>query len=272
MSARSAFAFPGAPGGGASDELTKSPGGPVPRALQEVGIEERLGQKIPGDVTFQDPQGRPVRLADRLGRGKPIVLTLVYYDCPMLCGQLLGGLTAGLRETGLLLGRDYEALTVSFNPRETSALASARQGHFLQALGRPEAREAWPFLVGQPQDIDRLAESVGFRYRWDAGTRQYAHVALAFVVAPDGTISRYLYGVRFPERDLRLALVEAGDGKVGTTVDRVLLKCFRWDPASRRYALFVSTYLRVGGLLVFLGLSTLLVTLVRRERRRGAGG
>lgn len=241
-----------------------------PRALEGVGITERLGEQVPAGLVYTDSSGRPVRLAEVLARGKPVVLTLVYYECPMLCGLLLGGLTSGLKSSGLELGRDYEAVTLSFDPRETSAQAADKKGRFLQALGRPDGGGSWAFLVGEQERIGPLAEALGFGYRYDGSSKEYAHVAAAFVLTPDGRISRYLYGVRFEPRDLKLAVLEAGEGRVGSAFERALLTCYRWNPASRRYAFFVSTYLRAGGLLVFLGLAGLIATMLRRERRKAS--
>ncbi|HEY3451026.1 MAG TPA: SCO family protein [Myxococcales bacterium] len=238
-----------------------------PKILESVGITERQGEHVPEDTVLTASDGRPIRLGDLLHRGKPVVLTLVYYDCPMLCGLLLGGLTDGLRQSGLKLGRDYEAVTLSFNPRETPAVAAGKQARYLQALGAPSSGPDWPFLVGAQPSIHAIADSVGFRYSWDAGSRTYAHAAAAIVLTPDGRISRYLHGVTFEPRDLRLSLVEAGGGRVGTTLQRAALICFRWNPAARRYAFFVSTWLRAGGAAVLVGLSALIATLLRRERR-----
>lgn len=242
----------------------------APKILEGVGITERTGERVPQDISFTDSLGNTVQLSHLLSRRKPVMLTLVYYDCPMLCGLLLSGLTRSLRDSGLDLGRDYEAVTVSFNPRETPALAAQRQGHYLQALGRPSRQSDWAFLVGREQSIHALADSLGFHYRYDVGARQYAHVAAAFVLTPDGRISRTFYGVEFVPRDIKLALVEAGEGKTGTTLQRILLTCYRWNPVSRRYALFLSTYFKAGGLLVFLGLAGLMVMLFRKERARAA--
>jgi len=244
-----------------------APSDATPKILEDVGITERLGERVPEDAVLTGPDGRPVRLGELLHRDKPVVLTLVYYDCPVLCGLLLGGLTDGLRRSGLKRGRDYEALTLSFDPRESPDLAARKQARYLQALGARGGERSWPFLVGQEPAIHALADAVGFRYAWDQGSRAYAHAAAAIVLTPDGRISRYLHGIAFEPRDLRLSLVEAGGGRVGTALQRASLLCFRWDPASRRYAFFVSTWLRAGGALVFVGLSALIVTLLRRERR-----
>ncbi|MGC4123212.1 MAG: SCO family protein [Myxococcales bacterium] len=243
------------------------PSSAPPRILEGVGITERLGERVPEDAVLTAPDGRTARLGELLHRGKPVVLTLVYYDCPMLCGLLLGGLTDALRQSGLALGQDYEAMTLSFNSHETPAVAGLKQARYLQAVGAPASARDWPFFVADEASIHAVADAVGFRYAWDSGSRTYAHAAAVIVLTPDGRISRYLHGIRFEPRDLRLALLEAGGGRVGTTLQRAALICFRWNPAARRYAFFVSTWLRTGGALVFVGLCALIVNLLRRERR-----
>jgi protein SCO1/2 len=243
--------------------------GPQPAALDGVKVVERLGEQVPVDATFTGPDGQPVRVADVLGRGRPVVLSLVYYDCPMLCGLLLGGLARSMREMGLELGKDYQALTISFNPRETSQLARERQRGYLQALGRPAAAADWPFVTGEEPEIRKVADAVGFHYAYDQQTRQYAHAAAIFVLTPQGKVARYLYGVEFPARDLRLAVVEAGEGRTGTSFDRLLLTCYRYDPASRRYEPYVIGFVRIAALAVFGGLAATLAVLWRREAKRG---
>lgn len=237
----------------------------LPPPLQGVEIEEKLGAPVPGSAAFLDQDGKPVRIGDLVGKGKPVVMALVYYECPMLCGLVLGGMARGMKETGLELGKDYLAASVSFDPREKPAQALVRQKGLLQALDKADAKAAWPFLVGQDKDIHAVADSVGFHYKFDEATKQYAHAAAIFVLTPDGRVSRYLYGVEFPGRDLRLALVEAGEGKVGTSFDRFLLTCYRYDPVARRYVPYAMGMVRAGALLVLFGLAGTLIFYWRRE-------
>ncbi|HEY7724740.1 MAG TPA: SCO family protein [Anaeromyxobacteraceae bacterium] len=241
----------------------------LPPALQGVEIQERLGERVPLDAAFTGADGRPVRLGSFFGRGRPVVLTLVYYRCPMLCGLVLSGLARAIREMGLPLGEAYDAVAVSFDPRESGALAAERQRGYLQAVGRPEAAASWAFLTGQEPEIRALADAVGFRYTYDERTRQYAHAAAIFVLTPEGRVSRYLYGVDFPARDLRLAVVEAGEGRVGTSFDRLLLTCFRYDASSRRYEPYVVGFIRIAALAVLGGLAVTLAVFWRREVKRG---
>jgi protein SCO1/2 len=233
--------------------LAGAPAAPAtPSPLQGVDIVEQLGSPVPLDVPLVDASGHRVRLRDVVSGTRPIVLTLVYYRCPMLCNVVLGALVRGLRQLadlGLALGDRYEAVTVSFDPRETSADAAERQHGFLQSLGYPERAGAWHFLTGAEPDLRALAGSVGFRYRFDPSTGQYAHAAAIFVLTPQGRVSRYLYGVEFPARQLQLSLVEASAGRAGTSFERVLLSCYRWDPARRRYGLYVMGFVRLGSVL-----------------------
>lgn len=233
-----------------------------------IDVVERLGEPIPRGLSFADESGRPVRLDDALAGGKPVLLSLVYFQCPTLCNLLLQGLVKSLRQTGLALGADYRALTVSFDPADTPAAAAERQRGNLATLGRPHGAAAWPFLTGREEAVRALAEGVGFVYRAGSSPADFAHAAVAFVLTPDGRISRYLYGVEHAPRDLRLSLAEASGGKVGTTLDRFLLRCTRWDPAARKYRLFVSGFLRTGALLVFAALASLLAFHWRRELRK----
>ena len=237
----------------------------LPPPLQGVDVEEKLGARVPAGAVFLDQDGKPVHVRDLLAAGKPVVMALVYYECPMLCGLVLGGMARGMKETGLELGKDYQAVSVSFDPRERPAQALVRQKGLLQALDKADAKAAWPFLVGLEKDIHALSDAVGFHYKFDEATKQYAHAAAIFVLTPDGRVSRYLYGVEFPGRDLRLALVEAGEGKVGTSFDRFLLTCYRYDPVARRYVPYALGMVRAGALLVLFGLAGALVFYWRRE-------
>ncbi len=253
------LAFPGAARG------ENDPEGPAP--LQGVEIVEKLNGAVPQGAAFLDQDGKPVRLGDVLGQGKPVVLALVYYECPMLCGLVLGGMARGMKETGLELGKDYTALSISFDPREKPAQAFVRQKHYLQSFDKADRKDVWPFWVGQEKDIRAVTDAVGFHYTFDEETKQYAHGAAILVLTPDGRVSRYLYGVEFPGRDLRLALVEAADGKVGTSFDRFLLTCYRYDPVARRYVPYAMGMVRAGALLVLFGLATTLFVLWRREAK-----
>ncbi len=245
----------------------------APAAVKGVDVLERLGDNVPEAGHFVDSEGRPFQLSDVLHRSTPVVLTLVYYRCPALCSLVLSGLTRSLRDLDLKLGQDYRVVTVSIDPTETSGQAAeSKRGH-LQALGVDPLSPAWTFATGQDEDIHALAGALGFQYSYDEPSKQYAHAAAIFVLSPDGKISRYLYGIDFPTRDVKMALVEAGKGKVGTALDRVLLTCFKYDATTRKFEPYVLGFVRIGAALVFVALATLLTVLWRQEmkmKKRGA--
>ena len=241
----------------------------VPSILASVEIVEHLGDRVPPDATFRDQQGRAVSMGELTGGDEPVVMALVYYECPMLCGLVLGGLARGMRQTGLELGRDFRAVSVSFDPRERPGLALVRQTAYLQSMGKPERTGDWRFLTGDEPQIRKVTEAVGFKYAYDQATKQFAHAAAIVVLAPGGKVSRYLYGVEYPGRDLRLALVEAGQGRVGTSFDKLLLTCYRYDPAARRYVPYAMGFVKAGAVLVALVLMGALAVFWRREARKG---
>ena len=240
----------------------------VPAALAEVGIDEHLGAALPLDVKLVDHEGREVTLGKRLGHGRPVILTLGYYGCPMLCGVVLNGLVEGLRGVKFEPGKDFDILTVSIDPAEGPALAAEKRKNFHEELGRDPAKPGWWFHTTTADQAKRLADAVGFRYRWDERTSQWAHAAAIFVITPDGRVSRYLYGIEYPPNTLRLALLEAAEGKLGTTVDRLLLYCFHYDPGAGSYVFFATNVMKLGGLLTLAGLGGFLLYLWRGNRRR----
>jgi protein SCO1/2 len=254
----------------AKDHGAGPPPDVTPLALEDVRIEERLGAQLPLDAVLVDGAGKPYALSAAFDGKRPVLLALVYYDCPMLCGLILSGMAKAMRENGLELGRDYQAVTISFDPDEKPIQGAERRRGYLQSMGRPDAGADWPFLVGQGAVTRRIADAAGFHYKKDPVSGEWAHVAAIFVLTPDGRVSRYLYGIDYPAKDLRLALVEAGGGKVGTSFDRLLLTCFRYDPASRKYEPYAFGFVRAGGLLTLLVLGGVILRLVWRERRARA--
>jgi protein SCO1/2 len=240
----------------------------APAALSAVDVEEKLGAAVPGELAYRDDRGHAVRLADYLGQGRPVLLTLVYYRCPMLCDLVLQSLVKALVPLGWRPGREFQGLTVSIDPHDRPGGAALKQKNVLQALDSAEARAGWPFLVGEQAAITRLADAVGFRYAHDPASDQFAHPAVAMVLSPDGRVSRYLYGVAFQPLDVRLALTEAGQGRVGSVVNRILLTCFRYDPATRRYGVLVASVVKGGAALVLLTAAVLMTALIRLDRRR----
>jgi protein SCO1/2 len=236
--------------------------------LAKIDIIEHLGSKIPLDLKFSDESGRNVTLRNYFGKGKPVLLTLGYYECPMLCNLVFNGVADGVRNLQWTPGDQFTMLTVSINPKETSTLAGAKKQNYLKYLHRPENSADWTFLVGEESQSKALADAIGFTYVKDESTGQYGHAACAYLLTEDGTIARYLYGIEFPTRDLKFGLLEAGQGKIGSTVDRLLLYCYHYDPAAKGYVLFAQNVMRIGGGMTVIAVATLLFFLVRRERRR----
>ena len=241
---------------------------------ESVDVVERLGEPIPGGLRFYDSFHNDVAVKDWFDGKRPVVVSLVYFQCPMLCSLVMKGLIRALNDSGLQLGKNYQAVTVSFNPKDTPRSAAEAQRGYLAALKAAASARAqvWPFLTGGEANVRALAEALGFKYRYDAPTDQFAHPAVAFVLTPEGRISRYLYGFDFPGRDVRLALVEASGGRVGTSFDRVLLKCFRYDPGTGRYRMYAMNFVRGGAFAIFLVLATGLAVLWRKERIRKRSG
>ncbi len=243
----------------------------VPAALREVGWDQRLGEQLPLELPLRDESGRAVRLGDYFG-ARPVVLSLVYYECPMLCTLTLNGLASAMSVLTFEPGREYEVVTVSFEPKETPELAAAKKRAYLKRLGRAPAAAGWHFLTGEAEPLRRLTAALGFRYVWDAATRQYAHPSGVVVATPDGRMARYLYGIEYAPKDLRFALVEASAGRVGTPVDALALYCYQYDPATGRYGAAVMRLLRAGAVLTLLGLLAFWAAMWRRERALRAAG
>lgn len=242
----------------------------LPPELEAIGVDDRAGATLPADVALTDHEGRAVKLADYFDGRRPVLLTLAYYSCPMLCTLVLNALNDGLRGLAWPLGSEYRVVTVSIDPRDTPAIAKEKRENYLNSYGRRAEDDGWVFLTGSEAEVKRLAASVGFHYRWDEPSQQYAHAAAAFVASPRGVLSRTLYGLSFPSRDLRLSLVEAADGSVGSAIDKVLLFCFHYDPAARSWVLAATRVMQAGGALTVLLLAALLVPAWRRERTRTA--
>jgi protein SCO1/2 len=239
----------------------------VPAPLQSVGFDQKLDQQVPLDLEFRDELGNRVRLRDSFD-GKPVILVLAWYRCPQLCNEVLNGLVRALLDIPLDLGKDFNIVTVSFDPRETPELAAAKKHVYLERYGRARDASAWRFLTGEEEPIRELTDSVGFRYSWDARTEQFAHASGIVVLTPDGRVSRYFFDIRYSPRDLRLGLVEASGGKIGSRVDQVLLYCFHYDPAIGKYGVTIMNVVRLGGVLTMLAIGLLWFVLWRLGPRR----
>ncbi|MEO0249744.1 MAG: SCO family protein [candidate division WOR-3 bacterium] len=240
---------------------------PPDTLLQKIGIDQKLNEQVPLHLLFRDETGQKVPLSNYF-RQKPVILLLVYYECPMICNLTLNGLVKTLRVLSWKAGKEFEIVTVSINPKEDPKLAAQKKANYLKAYGRPEAAEGWHFLTGEESAIRQLADSVGFRYTYDPKTGQYGHAAGLIVLTPKGRISRYFYGTEFSARDLRFALIEASANKIGTPVEKLLLLCFRYDPTTGKYGLIVIRLVQLGGIATLLVLGTFMFVMFRRDRKQ----
>ena len=266
---------PSSPLYGARPELGSSTTG-LPTALRDVKIEQKLDQQLPLDLVFKDESGQPVNLGQYFGH-RPVVLSLVYYDCPMLCTQVLNGMVTSFRVLPFQMSKEYDVVTISFDPRETPALATAKKkiyvGYLPEAM-QSNAQNGWHFLTGDPESIKQITDAVGFRYHYDEATKQFAHASAIMVATPQGKLSRYYYGIDYSARDLRLGLIESAQNKIGSPVDQLLLYCYHYDPATGKYGAVVMNMVRLGGAVTVIGILAMLLLLRRRpvEMKLKTGG
>ena len=241
------------------------PANQKPRILQNVGIDQHLNQQIPLDLTFLDEHGQPVQLRQYFGQ-KPVIITMVYFQCPMLCSQVLSGLTFTLNGMPAFnVGREFDVLTVSFDPRDAPEAALENKERYIKRYRRAGSEEGWHFLVGKKNQIDALAEALGFRYAWDEQNQQFAHASGIMLLTPDGHIAQYYYGIEYDPRNIHLGLVEASKGKIGSFVDQLVLYCYHYDPRQGRYGAAIFNILRMSALATVLALGGFIILLLRRE-------
>jgi protein SCO1/2 len=237
--------------------------------LKDIGIDQHLDQQIPLDLQFKDENGSTVRLGDYFKKGRPVILTLVYYQCPMLCSEVLTGLDSAMQVMKFTAGNEYEVITVSIDPRDTPEIAKEKKASYLKEYKRPGAEDGWHFLTGQPENITKLAQTVGWKYRWDPKMNQFVHAAGIMLVTPQGKLAQYYYGIEYAPKDLRLGLIEASQDKIGNLVDAVVLYCYHYDPRTGKYGAVVSNMLRIGGAATILLLGGFIVLMVRRDSHAG---
>jgi protein SCO1/2 len=237
----------------------------MPQALREIGFDQNINQQLPLDTQFRDEDGRTVSLGSYYG-SKPVLLAFVYYTCPMLCTQVLNAMTATISTLSLDAGKDFDVVLVSIDPRETPAQAAAKKAEYLHRYKRPGTEAGWHFLTGDEPQIRQLTKAAGFRYAWDEQTQQYAHPTGIIVTTPDGRPARYLFGIEYGPRDLRFALIEASEGRVGSFVESLLLYCYHYDPKTWRYRMYDMRALRIAAVATVVLLGTFIVVMVRRER------
>ncbi|MDP9162022.1 MAG: SCO family protein [Acidobacteriota bacterium] len=250
-------------GQGMTKGIMSPPANVRPPGLKNVGIEQHLDEQIPPDLAFRDESGKPVRLGDYFGK-KPMILNLVYYKCPMLCGEVLSGLVSSMKILKFDAGKEYDVLTVSFDPKETPEIAATSKAEYLKRYGRLGAANGWHFLTGSQESIDALTKAAGFQYQYDEKTKQFAHATAIAVLTPSGKIAQYYYGVEFAPKDLRLGLVQASQNKIGTVVDQVLLYCYHYDPATGKYGAVITRILQLSGAATILVLGVFMTVLIRR--------
>ncbi len=259
-----AFLTGAASGQGMGSGIMSPPPNVRPPGLKNVGIQQNLNQQIPPDLIFTDDLGRKVKLGDYFGQ-KPLILNFVYYGCPMLCGEELAGLESTLGVLKFDVGKEFEVITISFDPKNTPETAAKKKEQFLRRYNRPGAQRGWHFLVGQPDAIDAVTKAAGFQYEYDPKTEQFAHSTAILVLTPQGKIAQYYYGIEFPPKDLRLALVEASQNRIGNVVDELLLYCYHYDPEKGKYSATVMRVLRLMGVATMLCLGALLFVMMRRS-------
>jgi protein SCO1 len=247
-----------------SKGIMSPPANVRPPGLKNVGIEQHLNSQIPPQLIFRDEAGNAVRLGDYFGR-RPMILNLVYYQCPMLCGEVLSGLESALRVLKFDIGKEFDVLTISFDPRETPEMANAKKAEFLKRYKRRGAEQGWHFLTGAPESIASLTEAAGFQYQYIDKTGQFAHATAIMILTPSGRISQYYYGVEFAPKDLRLGLVQASDNKIGTLVDQVLLYCYHYDPATGKYSAIITRIIRLSAIATILSLGVMFLALNRKR-------
>lgn len=265
-----AFALSLALAGSASAQALPEPPESTAAAKQteiqkKVGIDQRLNAQVPLDLVFTDETGREVRLGEYFGK-RPVILALVYYECPMLCTEVLNGLTSAIGVLNFEVGREFDVVAVSFNPKEGPELAAQKKANYVKRYARPQSAAGWHFLTGKEESIRKLTETVGFRYLYLPENGQYAHGAAVEVLTPRGVISRYFYGIDYSPRDLRFGLMEASEERIGSPVDQMLLLCYHYDPTTGKYATAILRLVRIGGAGVVAGLFTFLFVSLRRER------
>jgi protein SCO1 len=244
----------------------------LPDALQTVGIDQRLGESLPLDAVFMDESGREVKLGEYFSKGRPVVLALVYYECPMLCNQVLNGLTGSMKGVSLNASKDFDVVAISFDARENDKpeLAKNKKASYVERYGRPGTEAGFHFLTGTQGAIDAVTKAVGFKYQWDEKSNQFAHASAVMIANPNGKLSRYLYGIDYSPKDLKFGIIDSAENKVGSAADQLLLYCFHYDPSTGKYGFAVLRAMRIGGVATVLGLGLMGFVFWRRNKNKTA--
>ncbi|MCY7377152.1 MAG: SCO family protein [Pyrinomonadaceae bacterium] len=240
----------------------------LPPVLKTVGIEQNLNGQLPLDAEFKDENGNVVQLGSYFGKGRPVVLALVYYECPMLCNEVLNGLTGSLKGISFDAGKEFDVVAISFDARENDKpdLTKNKKASYLNRYERKGAENGWHFLTGTQSEIDKVTQAVGFSYQFDEATNQFAHAGGVTLITPDGKISKYFYGIDYAPKDLKLGLMESAEGKIGSAVEKLYLYCFHYDPSTGKYGLAILKVLRLMAIATILGLGGMIFVFWRRGR------
>jgi len=242
----------------------------LPPALKEVGIEQRLGEQLPLEAVLKDEDGNAVNLGDYFAKGRPVIVAFVYYECPMLCNQVLNGLTGSLKGMSIDAGKDFDVIALSFDARENekAALAKNKKASYMERYARPGTENGWHFLTGSEDSILAVTRAAGFNFRWDEKSNQFAHAGAVMIATPDGKISRYLYGIDYAPKDLKFAVMESAEARVGSPVEQLMLYCYHYDPSTGKYGLSVLRVMRIGGVATLLGIGAMLFVFWRRNKNK----
>ena len=242
----------------------------IPDALKKIEIEQKLGAQLPLDAQFKDETGKVVRLGDYFNQGRPVIVAFVYYECPMLCNQVLNGLTGSLKGITLNAGTDFDVVAISFDSREfnSTEIVKNKKLGYMERYGRPGTEQGWHFLTGEQESIDKVTSAAGFTYQWDEKSSQFAHAAAIMVATPGGKLSRYHYGIDYAPRDVKFSLMESAESRVGNAADQLMLYCYHYDPASGKYGLAVLNVIRLGGVATMIGMGLMALAFWRRNKKR----
>ena len=242
----------------------------LPDALKEIGIDQKLGEQLPLDTVFTDSEGKQVKLGSYFNHGRPVIVAFVYYECPMLCNEVLNGLTGSLKGISLEAGKDFDVVAISFDARENEKpdLAKNKKASYMERYGRPGTENGWHFLTGTQESIDAATNAAGFKYKWDEKSNQFAHAGGIMVTTPEGKLSRYFYGIDYFPKDLKFGLMESAESKVGSAVDNLLLYCYHYDPSTGKYGLQILSVIRIAGIATLLGMGAMGLVFWRRNKNR----
>lgn len=240
----------------------------IPDALKKVGIEQKLGEQLPLEAEFKDENGQAVKLGDYFKNGRPVVFALVYYECPMLCNQVLNGLTGTLKGISFDAGREFDVVAISFDARENEKpeLAKNKKASYMERYGRPGTEKGWHFLTGNQASVDAVTNAAGFSYEWDDKSSQFAHASAIMIVTPEGKLSRYFYGIDYAPKDVKFGLMESAENKVGDAADKLLLYCYHYDPSTGKYGFAILNFIRLGAIATLLGMGAMGFVFWRRNK------